>query len=113
MTLVQIKTSIPLKAQWWDRYEWKEADTIFETILDSKHLIQIRASAENWDQNWTWDDDDLRIELDWYKFWKYEEHDNKISWKWFWTGSSWDWASLKWRSKEIYFFWSLKSENIQ
>ena len=97
------KKSFPL-APWWDRYEWNDAQTSFNIEDNWKYLIKIIASAKNWELNWSKDDDDLRIELDWYRFWKYEESPEKTSWKWYWTSSSWDWASLKWWSKAIYFF---------
>ncbi len=103
------KHSFP-KAPWWDRYEWKETETEFEVSENWIYAIWITASASNW----SWDDDDLRISIDWYEYWKLESHADKVSYKWYWTSASFNWASLQWNQKIVYFILELdKSEKYK
>lgn len=90
-------------------YEWQEAETLFEVKNDAYYVIAITASAKNGKQNQSSDDDDLCIAIDGFDFGKYERHTDKISWKGFGTGSSWNGASLQGESKTNYYFIELKS----
>lgn len=103
MKLIQINTPFPLKALWWNLYEWKDAEVNVDIKINWIYIIEVSAIAKNWKQNWNWDDDDLRMILDWYEFWKKETHEDKISWKWFWVSASWNWSTLKWSMKTVYF----------
>ena len=89
-------------------YHWKNVDTVFEIFDDGKYIIEISASAKNAQQNMLKDDDDLRISIDDYEFGKYEINDESISWKGFGTASSWDGATLKGKTKTVYFFLQLQ-----
>lgn len=102
------KTVFP-KAPDGDRYEWKEAETIFNFSQSGLFAIKIDASAKNAQQNYSKDDDDLRFALDSYDFGKYERHQEAIFWKSFGTSASWDGASLKGGTKTIYFFVELET----
>lgn len=101
------KTSFP-KAPGGDRYEWKEAETTFIISGHGLFAIKIQASAKNAQQNFSKDDDDLRIALDGFDFGKYERHQELVSWKGFGTSASCDGASLKGGTKTIYFFVELE-----
>lgn len=96
------------KAPGGDRYEWKDAKTIFEIGKGGFYSIKIEASAKNEQQNKSTDDDDLRVALDGFDFGKYEGHDEKVSWKGFGTSASWNGASLKGGTKTIHFFVELE-----
>lgn len=94
-------------------YELVDAKTSFITSGSGLFAIKIIASAKNAEQNNSTDDDDLRIALDGFCFGKYENHDEKISWKGFGTSASFDGASLKGGTKTIYFFMELeKGEHV-
>lgn len=56
-----------------DRYEWKEAKTIFDISQGGVFVIKIEASAKEGKQNNSKDDDDLRLALDGFDFGKYEK----------------------------------------
>lgn len=109
MKLIFQKTSFP-KAPGGDRYEWKEAETIFEVPKTGRYLITITASAQNGQQNGAGDDDDLRVTLNGFPFGSLEVHEEMISWKGFGTSAAWDGASLKGANKTVYFFLELEPE---
>ena len=94
-------------------YYWQEVDTTFEVAEGGHYVIAVTASAKNAQQNNGTDDDDLRMELDGYRFGEKELHDEKISWKGFGTAASWDGASLRGGTKTNYFFVELSSGEHQ
>jgi hypothetical protein len=105
--------NLQLKAPGGNIYEWEFANTKFQVQKNGLFAIKIKASAKNAKQNHSTDDDDLRIALDGFDFGKYENHQEKVSWKGFGTSASWNGASLKGGTKTIYFFTILeKGEHI-
>lgn len=108
------KTSFSL-APGGDRYEWKNAETLFTVPKPGLFVIQITASAKNAKQNNSTDDDDLRVAVDGFSFGRYEKNDDEISWKGFNTSASFNGASLKGGTKTIYFFVELEKgdHNVQ
>ncbi|MBU1122992.1 hypothetical protein KJ652_00190 [Patescibacteria group bacterium] len=94
-------------------YHWQGVDTLFEVQEDGYYVLAVTASAKNAAQNNGIDDDDLRMELDGYKFGEKEIHEEKISWKGFGTASAWDGASLRGGTKTTYFFVELSSGEHQ
>ncbi len=105
--------NLQLKAPGGNIYEWKSAETKFQIPENGLYAIKIEASAASAKQNNSTDDDDLKIALDGFDFGKYEQHQEKISWKGFGTSASWNGASLKGGTKIIYYFVPLeKGEHI-
>lgn len=66
------KSNFP-KAPGGNRYEWESAETIFKILKEGLFVVKIVASTKNAKQNYSTDDDDLRIALDGFHFGKGEE----------------------------------------
>ncbi|MBU1703103.1 hypothetical protein KJ951_01750 [Patescibacteria group bacterium] len=100
--------NLQLKAPGGNIYEWKSAETKFQVSRKGLYAIKIKASAKNAKQNNSTDDDDLKMVLDGFDFGKYENHQEKISWKGFGTSASWNGASLRGGIKTIHYFVTLE-----
>ncbi len=103
-----LQKNLQLNAPGGNIYEWESSKTKFQIPKKGLYAIKIDASAKNAKQNNSTDDDDLKMSLDGFDFGKYENHQEKVSWKGFGTSASWNGASLKGSPKTIYYFVALE-----
>ena len=87
-----------------DNYEWSDISTSFVVTKPAWHVIKITAKAVNEKQNESTDDDDLRVEINGYRFGKYAPQVGIEHYKGFDISASWNGATLKGNAKTIYFF---------
>ena len=99
-----LKSDINLSGPGGDNYQWNDVNTSFIVTKSVWHVIKITAKAFSEKQNSSTDDDDLRVEINGYRFGKYALPIGIEHYKGFDVSASWNGATLKGNAKTIYFF---------